>query len=148
MPQDELTSGWVCRLVPTSGRFPPASTAPRPGDFVPSSEDKEHARATGSEPLVSVFDEQQTTLEQSKAIFGRSPAVGFGLEVKVLREIAVPGTGSTLRVIRDPLEGPKAEMPGAEGHCGIWGLKRQPGVPREDYKRLCLRVCDLAVPRG
>ncbi len=147
MSSDELMLGWVCRLVPTSGKFPPDSKTPRLTDFVPTSEDRDHAKATGGDPLVSVYDEQRTTLEQAKALFKRSPSVGFGLNVERLRTIGVPGTECTLRVLRDPLEGPEAEMPGAEGHCGIWGLKRQRGVPRKDYKRLCLRICDLAVPR-
>ncbi len=122
--------------------------APRPTDFVPSTEEKELAKASGTEPLVSVFDEELTTLGQAKKIYSR-PSAGFGLNVEALRRIAVPGAedNSHLRVVRDPLTGHEASLPGAEGHCGILGLKRQRGVPKKAYKRFCLQVSDLATPR-
>ena len=147
MAFEELEGGWVCRLVPTSGRFPPDSTKPQPQDFYPSSEDKAEAKARGIDPLVSVWDEERCSLDQAKAIFAR-PAVGFGLSVQQIREVRIAGSDESLSVLRDPLTGPRARMPGAEGHCGIRGLKRLAGVQRLDYKRMCLLLSDLAEPRG
>ncbi len=139
--------GWVCRLVPTAGRFPPNTVEPMPDDFMPKSRDKAEAKAKGIDPMISVFDEELTTLEQAKAILGQ-PSAGFGLAVECLRELKPPGDDRPLKVVRDPLEGPSAGMPGADGHCGIQGLKRRTGVPRPDHRRFCLRLCDLAVARG
>ena len=147
MAAEELPKGWVCRLVKTTGRFPAESIEPRIDDFWPSSEDKERAKAAGIDPLVSVWDEALTTLGQAKAIYGR-PSVGFGLDVERLRKLQPPGLGSPLRVVREPLPEPDDELPGADGHCGIWGLERQPEVPRNDYRRFLLNLCDMAVARG
>lgn len=149
MAVKELTKGSVCRLVKLSPRFPPGSTVPRVDDFVPSTREKEDADKRGSTPLLSVFDEERTTLDQAKNIYGSpNDSIGFGLSVKEIRKIRIPGKNSSLRVIRDPLPTEMAELPGASGHCGIEGLHRPAGSRKTDYKYLRVKLVELAEFRG
>lgn len=71
-------------------------------------------------------------------------SVAFGLRVAEVRSLAVPGLQRPLRVLRDPLAPPLADLAGAEGHCGIQGLDRRPGEDRTVYKELRVRLADLS----
>jgi hypothetical protein len=70
-------------------------------------------------------------------------SAAFGLRVPEIRAVHVSGL-APLRVVRDPLESPLAEMPGANGHCGIEGLARRPGEPKALYRELRVRLADLS----
>lgn len=149
MDPEELLDGSVCRLVKVSNSFPPDSRVPRVTDFDLSSQDKSEATKRGTEPLLSVFDEDRTTLSQAKAIYGSPEAcIGFGLSIEGIRKIRIPNTPEYLRVLRDPLPEPSANLPGADGHCGIKGLHRPRGAPKADYKFLRLKLRDIAEFRG
>ena len=67
----------------------------------------------------------------------------MGSGSREIRTVQIPGL-DTLRVVRDPLEPPLAEMPGADGHCGIEGLARRPGEPKALYRELRVRLADLS----
>ncbi|MFL6194974.1 MAG: hypothetical protein ACJ75H_12435, partial [Thermoanaerobaculia bacterium] len=103
-----------------------------------------HAARTGQPPRLSVFDAGRTLVEEAQAIRGvEDESQAFGLlvtEVRALRVADLP----PLRVVRDPLEPPLAEMPGADGHCGIEGLARPPGEPKSLYRELRVRLADLS----
>jgi hypothetical protein len=148
MERAELEGGSVCRLVPISGSFPLGSRVPLVTNFCPSSEDIRTAELAGTVPLLSVWDEDLTTLSQAKSFFGRGACVGFGLSVKELRAIKIPSSGASLRVLRDPLPPDLEKRPGGKGHCGIEGLARPPGEQKQLYKFLRMKLCDLAEYRG
>ena len=149
MGSEELIRGSVCRLVKISPSFPPGSKAPRVGDFIPSTREREDAEKRGVAALLSVFDEERTTLGEAKNIYGSAnECIGFGLSVEGVRNIRTPKTGRGLRVLRDPLPAEMADLPGASGHSGIEGLHRPPGAPKDDFKYLRLKLVDLAEFRG
>lgn len=149
MDPEELTHGSVCRLVKITQSFPPGSKKPRVDHFCPSTLEKEEAEKRGVAALVSAFDEERTTLEQAKRIYGSAKdCIGFGLSVREIRKIKVPNTNKKLCVLRDPLPAEMANLPGASGHCGIEGLQRPAGAGKEDYKYLRMRLVMLAELRG
>ncbi len=147
MERTEVEGGFVCRLVPISGSFPPGSRVPLVTNFCPSSEDIRVAELAGTVPLLSVWDEDLTTLDQAKSFF-RPDCAGFGLSVKKVRAIVIPTSDETLRVLRDPLPPDLAKRPGSKGHCGIEGLARPAGKQEQSYKFLRMKLCDLAEYRG
>jgi len=141
---EELQEGLVFRLATIKHDFPPNSPTLRFWHFELSENDRAHAARTGRPPRLSVFDPERTTVAQARAIWGvQREAAAFGLEVREIRAIQVPGS-IPLRVVRDPLEPPLAEMPGAYGHCGIEGLARGPGEPKAVYRELRVRLADLS----
>lgn len=148
MADEELDSGFVCRLVPSAGRFPPDNVKPCSGDFRPSSRDMEEADRLEKKTLLSVWDEKRTALDQAKAIYGQADCVGFGLNVKEIIKLEVPDSTRHLQVVRDPLPADEARKPGGDGHCGIVGLRRPKGKKKKDYRELRLRLCELAQIRG
>jgi hypothetical protein len=148
MDSAELMDGYVCRLAPITGRFPPDSTKPLPHNFALSNQERAYAKATNTEPRLSVWDEDRTTLDQAKAIYARE-CIGFSLNVADIRRVSVPGSDKKLRVVRDDSLPPdKTDWPGADGHCGIVGVHRPPGAPKAAFKNLRRTLCDLAVVRG
>lgn len=142
---EEVTEGAVLRTGTERRGIAPFSRA-RIEDFLPSSEDKRIAEEAGKPVLVSVFDCARTTLAQCLAIRKLAPdAPVFRLLVGKIREAHVAGQEEPLKVIRDPLPEPLCFLPGADGHCGIQGLGRRPGVPRHVQKLLCSLLVDLSV---
>lgn len=99
-------------------------------------------------PLLSVYDNDLTSVLQAKAILGRDKASAFALNVKEIRAVESEGAGK-LDVFRSPIELSKAHMPGSDGHCGISGLnipgnsktaKRQRRSLREELVRICQKA--------
>jgi hypothetical protein len=141
---EELQDGVVFRLATVKDDFPPDSLRLRFWHFELSQNDRAHAERTGEPPRLSVFDKERTTVAQARAIRGgEKEAVAFGLRVPDIRAVSLAGR-EPLRVVRDPLESPLAEMPGADGHCGIEGLSRRPGEPKALVRELRVRLADLS----
>lgn len=141
---EELLDGVVFRLATIKHDFPPDSPSLRFWHFDLSENDKAHAVATGQPPRLSVFDSGRTMAAQAQAIWGvEKESAAFGLQVQEVRAVHVPGL-APLKVVRDPLDPPLAEMPGADGHCGIEGLARGPGEPKALYRELRVRLADLS----
>jgi hypothetical protein len=138
----ELERGIVFRLATIKDTFPPGSPKLHVAHLELSDRDK--AR---NPPLLSVFEGLRTTVEQAKAIRGVSAeSAAFGLRVEGIRTVQVEGVAAGLRVLRDLLEPPLSEMPGADGHCGIDGLHRRPGEPKQRYRELRVRLADQSFP--
>ena len=135
----ELEQGVVFRLATIKSTFPPDSPKLHVGHLELSERDK--ARPL---PLLSVFEGTRTTVRQAEAIRGvAAESAAFGLRIEEVRAIEVAGL-PRLRVLRDPLDPPECDLPGAEGHCGIAGLYRQPTEPKLLYKELRVRLADLS----
>ena len=143
---EELQDGVVFRLATIKHDFPRDSPRLRFWHFELSQNDRSHAERTGNPPRLSVFDTERTTVAQAVAIRGvDQESRAFGLRVPEIRAVGVAGL-DPLRVVRDPLEPPLAEMPGAGGHCGIEGLARRPGDPKAFVRELRVRLADLSFP--
>ena len=141
---EEILDGVVFRLATIKHDFPPDSPSLRFWHFELSENDRNHAERTGQPARLSVFESERTTVVQARAIWGvEKESTAFGLWVLEIQTIHVPGL-DPLRVVRDPLEPPLAEMPGADGHCGIEGLGRRPGEPKALYRELRVRLADLS----
>ncbi len=142
---EELTTGVVFRLATIKHTFPPDSERLHVVHLDLSENDKAHAAECGIAPLLSVFDGSRTTVSQAEAIRGVPlPSLAFGLRVPEIRSVEVPGMRQKLRTLRDPLDPPLGQLPGADGHCGIEGLDRLPGEDRKVYKELRVRLADLS----
>ena len=141
---EELLDGVVFRLATIKHDFPPDSSSLRFWHFELSENDRAHAERTGQPARLSVFDSESTTVAQARAIRGvEKESTAFGLRVQEIRAVHVSGL-APLWVVRDPLEPPLAEMPGADGHCGIEGLARRPGESKALYRELRVRLADLS----
>jgi hypothetical protein len=64
------------------------------------------------------------------------------MEVEEVRSIRVAGLSRSPRVLRDALEAPHSDLPGAEGHCGLEGLDRRPGEEKRLYRELRVLLAD------
>jgi hypothetical protein len=134
---EELEKGIVFRLATLKDTFPPDSLKLHVTHLELNDRDKER-----TPPLLSVFDGNRTGVSQAEAIRGVAAAsAAFGLRVEAVRGIRVPRL-RPLRVLRDPLDPPLSELPGAEGHCGIDGLHRSPGEEKRLYRELRVRLAD------
>lgn len=143
---EALQDGVVFRLATVKNDFPPDSPRLRFWHFELSQNDRSHAERTGKPPLLSVFDTERTTVVQARAIRGvEKETVAFGLHVSEIKAVRVAGR-DPLRVVREPLDPPLAEMPGADGHCGIEGLAREAGEPKALVRELRVRLADLSFP--
>jgi hypothetical protein len=142
---EEILEGVVFRLANVTNDFPQDASKPLPSHFEPSTADKERSLALGHPVLLSVFDRSRTTVAEAEALRTTKKATAaFGLEVARVRELGVPERPRAFRVLRDPLEAPQSEAPGADGHCGIEGLHRPTGESRRLYRALRSQVADLA----
>jgi len=143
---EELEDGIVFRLATLNDEFPPGSRQLTPAHFELSTKDKEDARGKGHEPRLSVYDAGRCTVDQARSLRAVSREYSaFGLEVPEIRSIRVAGL-DPLRVVRDQLEPPLRDMPGADGHCGIIGLARKPGQQSMLYRELRVRLADRSFP--
>lgn len=142
---EELTTGVVFRLATIKHTFPPDSEKLHVLHLELSENDRRQAAERGTPALLSVFDATRTTVAQAEAIRGvPDESLAFGLRVPEVLSLTVPGMRQPLRVVRDPLEPPLADLPGVEGHCGIEGLERLPGEDRKVYRELRVRLADLS----
>lgn len=133
----ELEAGVVFRLASIKDTFPPNSPKLHVGHLELSDRDKNRTPA-----LLSVFEGPRTTVEQAIAIRGvSSESAAYGFRVEEIRGIAVEGL-PRLRVVRDPLDPPECDLPGADGHCGIEGLYRSPGQPKQQFRELRVLLAD------
>jgi hypothetical protein len=137
---EELEQGIVFRLASIKDTFPPDAPRLHVTHFELSERDK-----ALPEPLLSVF-ESKTTIEQAKLIRGVDrESAAYGMRAEHVRSVQVRGLPSP-RVLKDPLPPPLCDLPGADGHCGISGLCRQPGESKQLYKELRVRLADLTFP--
>ena len=142
---EELTTGVVFRLATIKHNFPPESERLHVLHLELSENDKKQAAERGGPALLSVFDAARTTVAEAEEIRGvPDESLSFGLRVPKVLSLAIPGMRQPLRIVRDPLEPPLADLPGAEGHCGIEGLERLPGEDRRVYRELRVRLADLS----
>lgn len=144
----------VCELKPAffpdrakTGRF-----AATPQLFEVSSTDKDDARSRNTEVMLSVFDQQRTTLLQAKALRRIAAAdedvAGFSLAVEDIKQTASRYISHrAVRVVRDPYDDERASEPGGDGHAGVTGTDRRDGEDRNSYRafrtelaRLCAIV--------
>jgi hypothetical protein len=133
----ELEEGIVFRLANVRDTFPPDSPKLHVAHFALSDRDKSR-----DPPLLSVFEGCKTTIEQAKGIrVEKSPSVAFGLRIEDIRDIVVEDL-PRLKVLRDPLDPPDCDLPGADGHCGIHGLSRPPNHPKVLYRELRVLLAD------
>ena len=135
-------SAYVFRLVPPEDEryFDSEEGLPHAICFDLSSADKRECP-----PRLSVFDVERTSLQEAKEIRGTNKhVIGFKLPVEGIRALRKDNNGlSRLDVVRDPLE---VELPGADGHCGITGLKRRKGEERVSFKAIQWELRELCEP--
>jgi hypothetical protein len=140
---EELERGTIFRLATLKDTFPPDSEKLQVSHFELSENDKRRAEETGSPPLLSVFEGARTTVAQALVIRGvQAESAAFGLQVEDVRQIQVAGLDRRLRVLRDPLDPPLSELPGADGHCGIEGLDRRHAEEKRLYRELRVHLAD------
>lgn len=133
----------VLRLRPQRAAFPEQPPVSQWDDFDPSTDEKEDAERTGDPVLVSVWNEEQTSLEQARALYGRPTAIAFRLKVADLEDVEVPAGKPPVTVLTDPyVDDPR---PGAVGHCGITGLEHRKGEPRPARRDFLGRVAKCAI---
>lgn len=112
------------------------------GDFELSSQDKETALQS-----LSVWAERLTTPQQALEFMGDKKEL-YSLYCSLLVEdvrstiLETEPPKMPLDVVWDNLAGENRS--GAEGHAGIVGLLRPPGIPKLLYKDLRSRLADLA----
>ncbi len=114
---------------------PPGRRLPNDA-FAHSSDDKEEAKRRGwPHPLASVFDSSWTTVTQAVRIRRSDKALrAFALSIHGLKGAALKVKHRPLKVLSDPLG--RREGPGRRGHCGLEGLHRVSGEPRQSRKLL------------
>jgi hypothetical protein len=142
---EELDRGIVFRLATLKETFPPDSPRLHAAHFELSVNDKRDGEQKGRPPLLSVFDAQRTLVGQAAVIRGvEGASAAYGMRVEHVLSIRVAGLSRALRVVRDPLEAPLADLPGAEGHCGIENLDRGPGEEKRLYRELRVLLADAS----
>jgi hypothetical protein len=142
---EELERGIVFRLATVKESFPPDSPRLHVSHFDLSENDKRDGERRGRPPLLSVFDGERTLVEQAVLIRGvEADSAAFGVHVEHVCRVQVAGLSRSLRVLRDPLEPPASELPGAEGHCGIEGLDRRPGEEKRLYREARVLLADAS----
>lgn len=102
---------------------------------------------------LSVWVTQLTNPEQAREFMEENKetySLYCLLDVNAIRTLRLSPDSSVmpLDVVWDPLTLPDSEerdpRPGAEGHAGITGLIRPPGMEKMLYKRLRVQLADLA----
>lgn len=115
--------------------FTPDGWSPTSKELAPSDADKQDAIARGRAVRVSVWDAVRTTVAAARAFRSRTTIV---LSAQVSTVVAAGARD----VVYDPLSMPDTEREGADGHCGIEGLERQPDEPRPGWRGRLQRVAD------
>lgn len=130
----------------------PEHRVPSSDAFRPTPADVEDGQRRGIAPGLSVFDASRTTPPQAIAIreaFREAPLVDprvFSLAVDRVRQL-VRAYSTEGDVVRDPLTGPHAALPGASGHALILGLYEPERQRRRapTYKRFLDEIASAAV---
>jgi hypothetical protein len=142
---EELKQGTIFRLASLKETFPPDSPRLNAAHFELSANDRLDGERKGRSPLLSVFDGERTRVEEAFHIRGvAAESAAYAVRVEEIRSIRVTGLSRSLRVLRDPLEPPLADLPGAEGHCGIEGLDRRAGEEKRLYRELRVLLADAS----
>ena len=121
-----------------------------PDEFELSTQDKNSALQS-----VSVWAEQLTTPEQAREFMGdKKDAYSWycSLRVDTIRALRPTPEDTAVRpldVVWDPLTlvvagREEGELLGVEGHCGITGLMRPPGLPKIYFFSLRSQLADLS----
>lgn len=144
---EEVREGKVLRLA-VPELVAPGTKQPHPALFTLSKKDVHEALEVGRPPMLSVFDRKRTSVAQAWEIFGREVGgLTFELEIDTVTALTVhlSDKAPPIRVLRDLRLRPKlVQLPGSEGHCGIAGLHREPGLERQPYKNVRAALCDIA----
>jgi hypothetical protein len=110
--------------------------------FNPSGADEKHAAASGRAVRVSVWEQERTTPEQARAFRATASIV---LRVAVAAVVQTSEmTQRPLDVVYEPLEAPDGDLPGADGHAGIEGLKRAAGEQKTKWKAALQALADCS----
>jgi hypothetical protein len=121
-----------------------------PEEFELSTEDKRY-----DPPLLSVWAQQLTTPEQALGFLTNRDACKFfsvlsADDIRLLRPEPDLADVKSLDVVWDPrtiIQNGNEVLdtsPGADGHAGIIGLLRPPGLPKLHYRSLRFKLADLA----
>lgn len=130
------------RFIPVGARLPTWEA------FYPSSADEEEARTHGCAIRVSVWDTDKTSATQARQLRPNAgPTTAYGLRVGTARAVANAANNPRFRVVADPLV--PNPGPGGDGHCGVEGLDRAAGTPKNPHKaflvdlaKTCVVLCD------
>lgn len=124
--------------------LPTDAVLPTDGFFTPSNEDGQEAAQRGRPVSLSCWDRALTTVQQAARIRLNGSPEGlktrsFAVGVAHVRELG-RAQGIPLDVVDDRHD-PAEEGEGAEGHCAIVGLARDPSVGTKlQYKELRLSL--------
>jgi len=128
----------------------PAVARPVPGDFRPTSDDRELAERLGSTTVpISFWDSSLTTLEQAVAVrtelAGSPPHETRAVFVRLgdLQEVALRH-GFEVRAFRHLLDG--VVLPGATGHCRVHGMVKPRGVVKVEHRSFLVDAASLFSP--
>ena len=125
-------------------QFPPGAKKPMQQLFRPDDFDIEESNRLKRPPLLSVYDTAKTTIAQVKEIRSlRADFAAFGLDVKNVTTLRIPESEDHLRAVEDP-HSTEEFGPGADGHAGILGLDRPPGMAKALFKKLRIRLRDFS----
>lgn len=156
-PGDELEgSAQVMRVCVLRPAFFPDRTRTDhfiaiPDIFELSTADKADAQKRSTEPMLSVFDRERTSLLQAKSLrrldVPDDDVAGFSVKVAAIKEAAskfLPHRN--VRVFRDPYTDERADEPGCDGHSVVVGTDRREGESRNQYKAFRVelaRQCEI-----
>jgi hypothetical protein len=135
--EEELLSGFVFRLATIKHDFPANSAKLHIHHLQIEDDELRRAAQLGRAPMVSVWNCERTAVSQAQEMrHSQEESVAFGFDVEKIRmvQVKLPSAVKSLRVFRDPLDPPSSELPGAAGHCGIWGLHHRKGEEKKPYK--------------
>lgn len=130
LPNDAI----AVRLVPKRFFLTPGEPPP-PALFDPSSEEKKDAELRGWPVVVSVWDEQRTSIVQAQAFYPAGDRF-----VKATAGAIRDVEASRFVVLRDPIL--DDAKPGADGHCGVSGIGKRAGELKAAHKELMSRFAD------
>ena len=123
---EELREGTVLRQAKRRAAFTPTSE-PLASDFSLDGKDADEADLQNRPAMLSVFDQARTTLDQLREITKNSESPIYELDIGSICSLSkgLPPEAPAVRVLRDLLLPEKMRtLPGADGHCGIEGLRR------------------------
>ncbi len=130
----------VFRLVSLKAVFIPEGALFPVGEaFRPSSDDHAEALRCDRRVSVSVWNRAMTTVDQACAFRHGTLVRPYLLNVDAVRAIS-----EVIDVVEDPLL--DDIWPGADAHCGILGLDRNPGESKGSHRNRLEAVAELAVP--
>lgn len=131
----------VMRVVRQIHQFiPEGATLPTWLAFLPSSKDEQEAKVRSIPVRVSVWDTGITKVSEARRLRpDAGPTVPYGLFVGESIALSVKAANFRFRIVSDPIV--PSHVHGSEGHCGIEGLDRPKGTPKQTHQAF---VVDLA----